>query len=63
MYFLKALNDINVSYMSLNNMIKDQEAVLYLDSFFINWGGISIYPNYFLVFRDETENLFQHSYF
>ena len=36
MYFLKALNDINVSYMSLNDMIKDQEAVLYLDSFFIN---------------------------
>ena len=46
----KALNDISVSYILLNDMIKNQEALLYLDSLFINWGRTSIYPNYFLFF-------------
>ena len=33
--YFKALNDINVSCILLNDMIKNQEAVLYLDSPFI----------------------------
>ena len=47
----KPLNDINVSYILLNKIIKNQEAVLYSDlPPFINRGGISISPNYFLYF-------------
>ena len=46
----KALSEINVTYILLNGMIKNQETVLYLDAPFINWGRISIYPNCFLFF-------------
>ena len=38
----KARNDINVCDILLNDMIKNQEAVLYSDSPYISWGGISI---------------------